>query len=49
VIAFEIGSSATPGSKLWGQLSLVCSRWVVQMAKPLNSDLALRARVSTLD
>jgi len=34
---------------LWGQLSLGYNKWVVQMAKPLNSDLAQRARVSILD
>jgi len=32
-----------------GQLSLGYNKWAVQMAKPLNSDLALRARVSMLN
>ena len=31
---------------LWGQLSPGYNKWVVQMAKPLYSDLALRARIS---
>jgi hypothetical protein len=36
-------------AQLWGQLSLGFNKWVVQKAKPLNFDLALRARVSMLD
>ena len=35
-------------TRLWGQRDLGCNRWVVQMAKPLNSDLALRAGDSML-
>jgi hypothetical protein len=49
VITSSIDSFVTPWPKLWGQLGFGCNKWVVQMAKPLNSDLTQRARVSMLE